>query len=187
MNDGWMNKENRQNRPETNTTLALNYESLYGSLGFWIPWCEPWIPGTGFKILPQWILDSRMWSPLPRYWIQDSTSLDSWFYVVDPGSQVLDSRFHLNGFWIPGCGVRFQGTGFKNPPHWIPDIMLRILDPRYWIPNSTYGIPDSKELDSEFHKQIFSVFRTPRANISWIPEFGLPNIGHYESRCAYRT
>ena len=118
-------------------------------------------------------------------------ALDSGFHDVNLGSQVLDLRFHLNGFWIPGCGVRFQGTGFKIPPHWIPDSMLWILDPRYWIQDSTSmdsGFQDvesaSKVLDSRFHLIGFQIsccgslipgtgfqiplmgFRIPK---SWIP------------------
>ena len=89
-----------------------------------------------------WIPDSIMWTPNPRYWIQDSTSVDYGFHDVDSRSQVLDSRstaldygfhdvhsrsqvldssFHLSGLQIPWCGLQNLGAGFEIPPQWIPD------------------------------------------------------------------
>ena len=85
----------------------------------WIPdpWCELRILGTGFKIPPQWIPDSMMWTPEPRYWIQDSTLVDSGFQKVCfpgfrnpipglriPKNRILDFRFHKQicfGYQIP--------------------------------------------------------------------------------------
>ena len=49
---------------------------IHDSLGFRIPWCGLQISGTGFKIPPQCIPISMMWTPDPTYWIQDSTSVD---------------------------------------------------------------------------------------------------------------
>ena len=33
------------------------------------------------------------------------------------------------GFWIPHCGFRIRGTGFRIPAQWIPDSQ------KGWIPN----------------------------------------------------
>ena len=33
------------------------------------------------------------------------------------------------GFWIPQCGFRISGTGFRIPAQWIPDSQ------KGWIPN----------------------------------------------------
>ena len=87
------------------------------------------------------ILDSgfhdTMWIPDPRYWIQESTSVDFRFQKVC-----------FPGFWTP------------RPEFEIPK--SRILD-------ST----NKYFLDSGFHKQIFSGFRIPFKNVSWILESGL--------------
>ena len=58
------------------------------------------------------------------------------------------------GFWIPCCGFRIPGTG------------LRIFTSRTWIPDSLNCIPDSKALDSEFHKQKSARFRNPDS-LTW--------------------
>ena len=109
-----------------------------------------------------WTSDFMMWNPHSRYWIQDSTSLDSGFHDVEPGFQVLDSRLHVIGFRIPWCELCIPGTGFKIPPQWIPDFMMWTSD-------------RSQVLDSRFHFSEFQIpkvlvleLRIPRLEF-WIP------------------
>ena len=88
------------------------------------------IPGTRIKIPPQqilnprcWVQDSIQWTPDPTYSIQYPISVDS-------RSQVLESRFHLSGFQIPG-------TGFRIPPQWIPESGYWIQEPQ-WTADPRY-------------------------------------------------
>ena len=56
---------------------------IQDSLGFWIPCCGLWTPGTGFWIPCQWNVDCGLWIPIARRnslsWILDSKAQDSGF------------------------------------------------------------------------------------------------------------
>ena len=56
---------------------------IQNSLGFWIPCCGLWMPGTRFWIPCQWNVDCGLWIPIARRnslsWILDSKAQDSGF------------------------------------------------------------------------------------------------------------
>ena len=69
----------------------------------------------------------------PRYWVQDSTSVDSGF-----------QKICFPEFRIPQVNVSL-----------IPDTIIWTSDPRYWIQDST-------SVDSEFQKVCVPGFQIPR-------------------------
>ena len=79
------------------------------------------------------------------------TVLNSGFHAMNSG--IIDTEFE----------VVVSGT-------WIRIIIVnRILD-------SLSEIPNSKVLDSGFHRQTFLGFLMPKGKLSWIPESGFPYV-----------
>ena len=81
---------------------------------------------------------------------KSKTVLDSGFHGMDSGFQAMDSSLQL-GLWIP--------------------ITSGISEPLSWI------FPNSKSLDSGFHKQIFQDSGFHEKKICWIPESGFLTWG----------
>ena len=117
-----------------------------------------------------------MWTPDPRKWFQDSTSVNSGFKkVCFPRFLIFRHGICIpqsNIFWTPDSTSKyFLDSGFHKQIFsgfritqanifWIPILQAHI----FWTPDYM----SKCFLDSGFHKQIFSWFWIPRANVPWI-------------------
>ena len=86
-------------------------------------------------------------------------SLHNIFKMIRYREQIPQSETLVRSWLIPFIPDTYTYSLKGNPRQsWILDSTPRILDPRYWIPDSLSCIPDSKVPDSGSHKQKFSGF-----------------------------
>ena len=86
-------------------------------------------------------------------------SLHNIFMMIRHREQIPQSETLVRSWLIPFIPHTYTYPLKGNPRQsWILDSTPRILDPRYWIPDSLSCIPDSKVPDSGSHKQKFSGF-----------------------------
>ena len=60
---------------------------------------------------------------------------NQWFWLPDPGYQILATRSWLSSSWLPDPGYQILAAKILATRSWLPDSGCRILAPRSWLPD----------------------------------------------------